>query len=154
MWFFLFVVAIVASLSVIALALEKRRPDPPAQVPYETPAMLDRNDFDHPDTKILVAFFSSGTCDSCDDVRPKVMAMQTSSVAVQEVSFQSDKLLHERYDISAVPMVCVCNQDGLVLKTFIGAMPAADLWQAIPDVKSQPSVAVGDPTQAAIGSFE
>ncbi len=64
-------------------------------------------------------------------MREKVLAIDTAEVAAIEVSFQADRAIHERYEISGVPMVLVADAEGVVQRAFLGAVSATDLWAAV-----------------------
>ena len=129
----LIAVAVLAVCGTIATVFERRRQDSGAPVrdPYPIPRQLTRSDFLRPDAPWLVALFSSTTCDGCAAMRDKVLAMETSVVAAIEVTFQADRGIHERYEISGVPMVLVADHDGVVQRAFLGAVSATDLWAAV-----------------------
>jgi hypothetical protein len=96
---------------------------------------LDRNDFEGRDRAWLVAVFTSSTCDSCEKVVPKALALASPDVAVTEVPYQSRKDLHQRYGVEVVPTTVVADPDGIVRKSFIGVPTATDLWAAVAEVR-------------------
>ena len=60
------VVVVFAIAGVVALILQRRRPDSPTQpTAYPVPTQLDRADFTRPDAPWLVVLFSSETCGGC-----------------------------------------------------------------------------------------
>jgi Thioredoxin len=127
--------AIVLVLLVVAWWLRRRRPAPPPRDPYPVPRQLDRGDFPRPDVPWLVAYFSSETCASCQGLGPKVAALESRAVVTCELGFATRRDLHERYDISAIPMILVTDADGVVRRAFVGATTATDLWAAVADVR-------------------
>ncbi|MDQ1437916.1 MAG: hypothetical protein QOK43_1545 [Acidimicrobiaceae bacterium] len=127
--------AIVVVASVVAAVLRRRRPAPPTQPQYQVPAQLDRDDFDGPDRPWLVAVFSSATCQSCERAVAKAAVLASETVAVQDVSYQDRKDLHERYAIDAVPTIVVADEAGVVRASFIGVPTATDLWAAVADAR-------------------
>ncbi len=129
----LIAVAVLAVCGSIAAMFERRRQASAAPVrdPYPIPRQLTRSDFLRPDAPWLVALFSSTTCDGCAAMRDKVLAMETPEVAAIEVTFQADREIHDRYEISGVPMVLVADHDGVVQRAFLGAVSATDLWAAV-----------------------
>ena len=65
----LFILVVLTLVAVgIAYVLRRRRPDPPSAPSYRAPAQLDRSDFVHPETPVLLVVFASKTCDSCAGV--------------------------------------------------------------------------------------
>ncbi len=132
-------IAIVALAVVVAEVVRRRRvSDPPTQARRELPTQLDRSDFDG--SGWLVVIFTSDTCDSCADVKRKADVLASAEVTVQNVSYQSRKDLHQRYDIDAVPSLLIADVDGVVHATFIGPMTATDLWAAMAECREPGSV--------------
>ena len=127
------VVAVVAVAFVVAVIAQRRAPSAPARTGHLSPDQLDRNDFVRPGTPLLLAVFTSATCDVCADAWQKVAAFESTAVAVQRIDFPSDRALHDRYAIDAVPMVLVVDDRGVVRRSFIGLLSATDLAAAVAD---------------------
>jgi hypothetical protein len=127
--------ALVVVASAVAAVLRRRRPAPPTQARYQVPTQLDRADFAALDTPWLVAVFTSATCESCGRVMDKVGVLRSDAVAVQDVSYQDRKDLHERYAVEAVPMIVVADEEGVVRASFIGVPTATDLWAAVAEAR-------------------
>jgi hypothetical protein len=127
--------AIVLVAVVIALVVDRRRPDAPTQGRWEVPPQLDRADFSRPDAPWLVVVFSSATCDSCRDAVTKAAVLESGDVAFEEVEFGASRQRHERYAIDAVPIVVIAGRDGVVLESFVGSPDAAELWAAMARVR-------------------
>ncbi|MEY2471681.1 MAG: hypothetical protein QOK28_1010 [Actinomycetota bacterium] len=126
------VVVVFAVAGLVALLLQRRKPAAPTQpTAYPVPTQLDRADFTRPDAPWLVVLFSSETCAGCASMREKTSVLEASDVAYQEVSYQSDKELHARYNIEAVPLVVVADDEGVVVNSFVGEVTAIDLWGAV-----------------------
>ena len=127
------VVGVLVVSAVVALVLGRRaKVDAPTQpAHYGVPVQLDRADFDRPDASWLVVVFTSSTCDACASVVDKARVLASDDVAVQDVEFSADRARHERYDIEAVPMVLVADEEGVVRASFLGSPSAADLWAAV-----------------------
>lgn len=135
---------VLAAAAVAVVVLQRRtRPDPPSQPGWTIPAQVDREDFATPDAPWLVVLFSSATCDSCADVWPKVQALESDAVAVQEAEVGRDRALHERYRIDAVPTVVIADADGVVRGSFVGPVTATDLWATLAEVREPGSVPPG-----------
>ena len=131
----------VAALAVLAAqVLKKRKPEPPTQTAWTVPTQLDRNDFARPDAPWLVVAFTSATCDACATTVSKCELLTSEFVSVQTVDYQSDKPLHERYGIDAVPTVVIANADGVVVREFVGPPNATDLWGAMAEVREPGSI--------------
>ena len=131
-------VLVLLGAIVIAVVLERRRRrhTMPVRDSYPTPRQLFRADFTRPEAPWLVALFSSRTCDGCASMREKVKVLESDEVAVCDVEFQDQRALHERYEISGVPMVLVADAEGVVRKSFIGSTSATDLWAAVADLRA------------------
>jgi len=130
---------IAAGILVVAVAvaarLRRRPPESPPRDPYPVPRQLDRHDFDRPDAEWLVAYFSSDTCDSCQGLGPKVAVLESATVATCELDFVARRDLHDRYEISAIPMILLADAAGVVRRAFIGATTATDLWAAVAELR-------------------
>lgn len=137
-------VGILAIAGVIAWFLRRGKPDAPPRDAYPVPRQLDRDDFPRADAAWLVAYFSSATCASCQGLGPKVAVLESTDVAVCEVSFEDERDVHERYDIAAIPMVLVADGDGVVQRAFVGATSATDLWAAVAEVRHPGSTPEAD----------
>lgn len=141
-------VLIVAVVAVVAAIVRRRRvPDAPTQRRYEAPTQLDRTDFDRPDAPWLVAVFTSATCSACASVAAKAAVLECADVAVQEVEFGSDRALHERYAIDAVPTAVIADADGVVVTAFLGPVTATDLWAAVAEAREPGSTPGGGACQ-------
>jgi hypothetical protein len=128
--------ALIPVAVVVALVLQRRRPQPPTQSRSAVPGQVDRNDFDRPDAPLLVAVFTSATCASCEEALAKAAVLASHDVACQDVSFQTRRDLHERYAIETVPLIVVADAEGVVRASFIGTPPAADLWASVAEARS------------------
>lgn len=125
------IVLVVAAI--VAVVFERRRvaSSAPVRDPFPVPRQLHRADFPRSDAPWLVALFTSTTCDGCVAMHDKVLAVTSPEVVAVDVSFQDDRMLHERYEISGVPMVLIADAEGVVQHAFIGAVSATDLWAAL-----------------------
>ncbi|HEU5302229.1 MAG TPA: thioredoxin family protein [Acidimicrobiia bacterium] len=128
-------VAVVAAGIVVAAVLRRRAPLGPPRDAYPVPRQLVRADFPRPEAPWLVAYFSSETCDSCQTLGPKVAVLEAPDVVACEVELSAARSLHERYEIAAIPMILVADAEGVVLRAFVGATSATDLWAAVAEVR-------------------
>jgi thiol-disulfide isomerase/thioredoxin len=119
----------------VAWWLNRRRPAAPPRDTYPIPRQLDRADFTRPDAPWLVVLFSSSTCDSCARMAPKVEAVESAEVAVQEVEYTVYPALHQRYAISGVPTILLVDGAGVVHNGFVGPVSATDLWAAVAEMR-------------------
>lgn len=130
-------VALFLVLSGVAWWLERRRrTNAPSQGTAATPAQLDRRDFDRPDAPWLVVLFTSHACASCEGLYDKALPLASEDVAVVEIEFPGRRALHERYQVQAAPMTLVADHEGIVRATFLGAFSAADLWNAVAELRT------------------
>ena len=126
---------LVALAVVVAVVLDRRRPDAPTQARWAVPTQLDRGDFVRPEAPWLVAVFTSATCDSCAGVVAKAVPLDGGEVVVQEVEIGADPALHRRYGIDAVPCLVVADAEGVVRASFVGPPTATDLWATLADLR-------------------
>lgn len=131
----LLAVGLVLVAAVVAYVIERRRPDPPLRGAHPVPSRLHRSDFAGSERPWLVVLFSSRTCESCAEVATKLDALSSDEVAVQEVEYSTDRALHERYAVEAVPMTLVADADGVVRVSFTGRVTATDLWAAVAEAR-------------------
>jgi len=136
--------AIAVAAGVVAWWLRRRTPDGPPRDAFPVPRQLARPDFPRPEAPWLVAYFSSETCASCAGLGPKVAVLESAEVATCELDFTSQRELHERYDVSAVPMILIANCDGVVLRAFVGSTSATDLWAALAECREPGSTPEAD----------
>ncbi len=66
--------------------------------------------------------------------------VRSDAVAVQTVSFQAQRELHERYDIDAVPCLVIADAHGVVHRAFLGPVTATDLWAAVANAREPGSI--------------
>lgn len=128
------VVAIVLVVVGVGVALVIRRRDsraPAKGANWSVPVQLHRADFDRPDAERLVVVFSSATCDACASTWQRVQSLADGDTAVQDVSYQDDQKLHDRYGIDAVPTVVVADAQGVVVASFVGPPSDPDLVAAL-----------------------
>ena len=128
--------AVVALAAVIAVVMERRRPEAPTQGAWAVPAQLDRADFARPDAPWLVAVFTSATCDSCAQAVERARVLASDAVAVDEAEVKARPDLHKRYHIDAVPITVVADREGVVQTSFTGPPSATDLWAAVAAVRA------------------
>jgi hypothetical protein len=129
----LLAVVIAVVVVPVAIVAERRRRahTSPVRDPHPVPRQLHREDFPRPDAAWLVALFSSDTCEGCAPMWSRVAALESDDVAVVDVSWQADRALHERYQISGVPMLLVADADGVVRRAFVGSVSSTHLWAAV-----------------------
>ncbi|MGH1505096.1 MAG: TlpA family protein disulfide reductase [Acidimicrobiales bacterium] len=124
----------------VSLALQRRRPEPPSAPSYRAPRQLDRDDFAEPETPLLVAVFTSATCNSCASAWSTVgeVADGLAGVVMQRIEIQDDpRGLHERYKIDGVPSTLVADAEGVVHESFFGPFEAEKLATALAEREQQ-----------------
>ena len=130
---------IVGAVVVVALLINlwqrKRRVDAPTQGAGEVPSQVDRADFVRPEAPWLVLAFTSATCQTCSDIERKVRVLETNNVAIQILEYTTERALHARYKIDAVPTVLMADPNGVVQANFLGPVSATDLWAALARVR-------------------
>ena len=124
--------------------LRRRTPQGPPRDAFPVPRQLARPDFPRPDAPWLVAYFSSHTCASCQGLGPKVGVLESEVVATCELSFESHRDLHDRYQVNAIPMILIADVDGVVLRAFVGSTTATDLWAALAECREPGSTPEAD----------
>ncbi|MBV8981779.1 MAG: hypothetical protein JO086_12825 [Acidimicrobiia bacterium] len=133
----LLAVGIAVVVAVVAVLLERRRPEPPSQRKWAVPAQLDRADFERPGAPWLVAVFSSATCESCRTAIARAAAVASGDVVVQDVEFTARRDLHERYNIETVPMLVVADRQGVVRAHFIGTPAEGEVEEAFAELTAR-----------------
>lgn len=132
-------VVITVIAVVTALVIRSRNVvDAPTQRTYSAPTQLDPSDFVDGaggSAEWMVVVFTSETCHVCADVATKARVLESRSVVVREVEFASNRRLHEKYGIDAVPTLVICDADGVVRRSILGPVSATDLWVAVADVR-------------------
>ena len=85
---------------------------------------------------------AAGTPQQRESWATKAKVLASSQVAVVEVEFASQRALHQRYGIDAVPTTVVADSQGVVRASFLGRATATDLWAAVAEARdpgSRPS---------------
>jgi thioredoxin-related protein len=130
----LLAVGIAVAVAVLAVVLERRRPQPPSQRRWAVPDQVDRNDFDRPGAPWLVAVFSSATCDSCATALARAQGLASGDVVVQEVEVGASADLHRRYNVEAVPTLIVADRQGVVRASIVGPPAEGELEDAFAEI--------------------
>jgi DNA-binding transcriptional regulator of glucitol operon len=132
---------IVVVLAVVAVAVafvvQRRRAAPaPTNTSHTLPDRLDRGDFDQPDAPWLVAVFTSATCSTCAGVWEKARVLASDQVTVQQLEAASDRELHGKYRVTAVPGIVIADAAGVVRARFLGPVTATDLWASLAELRA------------------
>ncbi len=133
----LIVLIVLTAVAVgVAYQLQRRRPEPPSAPSYKAPTQVDRMDFAGATEPILIAMFSSTTCNSCAAAWDVIEAEQRPGVAIERIDVQSDPERHKRYKIDGVPTTIVVSSDGVVQERWFGPMSNNALDGALPPRRS------------------
>lgn len=129
----LVIVAIVVAVGIaVALVIDRRsRPNAPTQPRRSVPSQLDRSDFPEAEAPWLVAVFTSSTCDACHSAVHAAAQLEATDVAVVEVAVETERSIHDRYGIDAVPVITIAGSDGVVERAFVGPPAPGDLQAAL-----------------------
>jgi hypothetical protein len=139
---------LVVVAGVVAIILNRRRPQPPTQSRVPIPAQLDRNDFPGADKPWLLVVWTSTTCDSCAKATSKTRLLESDQVAYVEVPWQANRELHARYGIEDVPLIVLADAEGVVQVSFVGTPNFTDLAGAVAEARepgSTPEPDLGRP---------
>jgi len=139
---------IAVIVAVAALVIRRSRvSDVPTQKLFLAPTQIDRTDFATQSQEWLVVVFTSASCHVCADMSAKAKVLATREVAVIEVEYETQRDLHTRYNIEAVPTIVICDVRGVVHKSFMGPLSATDLWAAMATAR-EPGASAGETINA------
>ena len=128
----------VAIAALVAMLLSRGHQAAPAANTHTIPRQLNRGDFKGATRPWLVAVFTASTCATCAGVMERARHLDSSYVVVQELELSTDKAIHERYGVDAVPMVLIADETGAVQRAFLGPTTAADLWASLAELRDPP----------------
>jgi len=133
-------ILIVVVVALLALGVgwytQRQAPDAPIQpTRHVLPTQLDRDDFARPEAPWLVTVFTSATCETCAKVWTSTQLVESDQVAIQNIAYQDDQELHDRYNITAVPSVVVVDAEGVNRAEFLGPPSSAELWATLAEVR-------------------
>lgn len=143
---FLIALALLIVAVVVARLLRSRRK--PAVAPsrdWHLPTHIDPADL-ATGTPWVVAIFTSSTCETCQSVLTTAAPLASDDVAVLDLPYQSQRDLHDRYGIEAVPSTLVVAPDGNVVVAWIGVIEPGVLWAAVAELTAGPADDTGEPT--------
>lgn len=132
---YLIALAVLAVALVLARILRERRS--PAVAPsrdWHLPSHIDPADVGITDGRWAVVMFSSTTCETCRSVREAAAPLESDTVALVEVPYQTEKQLHDRYGIEAVPATVVMAPDGDVRAAWIGVIEPGVFWSTVSEL--------------------
>ncbi len=128
------VVVGLAAASVVAYIVERRsRTSPSTFTGTVVPQLVDRSDFDEPRAPWLIAVFTSDSCNACAEVLARARSAASDDVVIHEIEFVRDRLLHEKYDVDAVPMTLLVDRTGAAAASWLGPLNLDELHTAIDD---------------------
>ena len=120
----------LSAFSISSLA-NRRQPDSPSVPKSILPYQLDRSDFNGPSIEWIFVLFTSDTCDACDLALDEVSKISLPNVVVQNIDYATNNSLHVRYEIDAVPILLLADQQGIVQWSFAGAPPSILISEAL-----------------------
>ena len=120
--------------SIVALLLRKLNYRNFVTSGWAIPGHLSREDFNFLNEPWLVVIFSSESCETCKPVVTEGMKLTSLGVAIQEVTAETNKSLHEKYDIDAVPMLLLVDKFGVVRSSHLGPTNSDQVKKSIETV--------------------
>ena len=105
---------------------------------WSIPGHLNREDFGFLNEPWLVVIFSSDSCETCKPVVAESMKLSSLGIAIQEIALETNKDLHEKYDIDAVPMLLLVDKFGVVRSSHLGPTNSEEVRNSIKTVLSNP----------------
>lgn len=132
---YLIALGVLAAALVIAGFLRGRRK--PAVAPsrdWHLPSHIEPSDVGAGAGRWAVVLFSSTTCETCRSVRDAAAPLESDTVAVVDVPYQSRRDLHDRYGIEAVPATVVMAPDGDVRAAWIGVIEPGHFWSVVSEL--------------------
>jgi len=101
---------------------------------WSIPGHLSREDFGFLNDPWLVVIFSSESCETCRPVVAEGMKLTSLGIAIQEVAAETNRELHEKYDIDAVPMLLLVDKFGVVRSSHLGSINFGEVKKSIKTV--------------------
>ena len=101
---------------------------------WSIPGHLSREDFGFLNEPWLVVIFSAESCETCKPVVTESMQLTSLGIAIQEVAAETNKDLHEKYDIDAVPMLLLVDKFGVVRSSHLGPINFNEVKKSIETV--------------------
>ena len=101
---------------------------------WSIPGHLSREDFGFLNEPWLVVIFSSESCETCKPVVAEGMKLTSLGIAIQEVAAETNRGLHEKYDINAVPMLLLVDKFGVVRSSHLGSINFDEVKKSIETV--------------------
>ena len=101
---------------------------------WSVPGHLSREDFGFLNEPWLVVIFSSESCETCKPVVAEGMKLTSLGIAIQEIAAETNRELHEKYDIDAVPMLLLVDKYGVVRSSHLGPINFGKVKKSIETV--------------------
>ena len=101
---------------------------------WSIPGHLSREDFGFLNEPWLVVIFSSESCETCKPVVAEGMKLTSLGIAIQEIAAETNRELHEKYDIDAVPMLLLVDKFGVVRSSHLGPINFDEVKKSIETV--------------------
>ena len=113
-------VVLSCGASIVAVLLRKLNYRNFVTSGWSIPGHLSREDFSFLNEPWLVVIFSSESCETCKPAVAEGMKLASLGIAIQEVTAETNKGLHRKYDIDAVPMLLLVDKFGVVRSSHLG----------------------------------
>jgi len=127
-------VVLSCGASLVAVLLRKLNYRNFVKSGWSIPGHLSREDFGFLYEPWLVVIFSSESCETCKPVVAEGMKLASLGIAIQEVAAETNKGLHEKYDIDAVPMLLLVDKFGVVRSSHLGPINFDEVKKSIETV--------------------
>ena len=101
---------------------------------WSIPGHLSREDFGFTNEPWLVVIFSSESCETCKPLVAESMKLSSLGIAIQEIAVETNKDLHEKYSIDAVPMLLLVDKFGVVRSSHLGPINFDEVKKSIETV--------------------
>ena len=105
---------------------------------WSIPGHLSREDFWFTNESWLVVIFSSESCETCKPLVAESMKLSSLGIAIQEIAVETNKDLHEKYGIDAVPMLLLVDKFGVVRSSHLGPTNSEEVRNSIQTVLLNP----------------
>ena len=105
---------------------------------WSIPGHLSREDFRFTNEPWLVVIFSSESCETCKPLVAESMKLSSLGIAIQEIAVETNKDLHEKYGIDAVPMLLLVDKFGVVRSSHLGPTNSEEVRNSIQTVLLNP----------------
>ncbi len=93
----------------------------------EVPVNVDKSDFGAPNGGWLIVVFTAKSCRSCASVVRSLEPLAAAGIRCREVEKSSERELHDRHRVDAVPLTLAVSPRGEVELWFRGPLSSRDV---------------------------